>query len=198
MAVLLSEVPESLSAEALPHKTWTRQEIGLLDAAGVFEGQRFELIEGELIDKMGKKRQHVIATMLTARALRRIFAEEYVETEGPIDVAAEDNARNEPEPDVTVLRRPLESLKGNPGPADIELLVEIADSVRHDLTAKAKIYARAGIREYWVLDLVRRRLHVLREPVGGAYQQHMEFDEAGTVTPLARPELSLAVAALLP
>ncbi|MDH8447747.1 Uma2 family endonuclease, partial [Klebsiella pneumoniae] len=72
-----------------------------------------------------------------------------VEFEAPSDVATEDNPYNEPEADLKVLRRPSQEYASNPQPEDILLLVEISDStVRFDLGPKAKLYARAAIREY--------------------------------------------------
>src|SRR5579883_1597094 len=143
MAILLSEVPPSLAGEALPHKTWTRDEIAVLESSGLLDGTHYELIEGELIDKMGKKRPHTLATKMAAKALRRVFGEDAVETETPIDVAPGDNARSEPEPDIIVLRPEAMYLTRNPTSADLLLLVEVSDStVRHDLSTKARLYAR--------------------------------------------------------
>lgn len=98
MAVLLSSSPE------VPHETWTREELALVEETGVFEGMHFELIEGELIDKMGKKHRHVKSTRATVIALESAFGQDFVIQEAPIDVAAEDNPRNEPEPDVVAMR----------------------------------------------------------------------------------------------
>ena len=68
-----------------------------------------------------------------------------------------------PKPDLIVLNREFETFDSNPQPQDIALLVEIADStLNFDLTIKAALYARAGIAEYWVLDVVAKRLIVHR------------------------------------
>lgn len=199
MAVLVSDPPESLAAEGLPHKVWTRPEVEVLESSGLFAGEHFELIDGELIDKMGKKRSHVVATKSVAAALAAIFGADYVEQEAPIDVASGDNPRNEPEPDVVVLRRRSREIDGNPRPSDVALVVEIADTtLRYDLTTKAALYARAGIPEYWVLDVNGRRLLVRREPVDGSYRLALEFGEAGWAAPLDRPSATIAVASLLP
>ena len=169
-----------------------------MESTGVFVGTRYELIEGELIDKMGKKYPHVFGTFAVARALRVIFGEDFILTEAPINVAAADNSRNEPEPDITVLRRPLPALGGNPGPTDILLLVEVADSsLGQDLSTKAKLYARAGIPEYWVLDLENRRLYVHRDPAADAYQTLFETGENGEAEPQSRPGHRIAIEALL-
>lgn len=199
MAVLLTDVPADWAAQALPHKTWTRRELAVVESIGLLEGERFELLDGELIHKMGKKRPHVVATMETARALREVFGEDFVNTEAPINVAEPDNAANEPEPDVVVLRQPSRSLPGNPGPGELALVVEVADStLRLDLTAKARLYARAGIREYWVVDLAHRVLHVMRDPAPDGYRSHAEWEEAASVDPLDRPGSRIPVQRLMP
>ncbi len=183
----------------LPHKTWTRDEVRVLEGTGLFDGLHYELIDGELIDKMGKLRPHVRGLRKTAETLEAVFGREFVDWQAPIDIAEADNPRNEPEPDVVVLRRPSGEFDDNPRPADIALVVEVADStLRHDRTTKAGLYARAGIPEYWVLDLKGRRLLVFRDPDAGAYRVRLQFDEAASVGPLDRQDQAVAVADLLP
>ncbi len=199
MAVLLSEAPELLAVEALPHKTWTRDELALVEATGVFEGTHFELIEGELIDKMGKKFPHVAGTRELALALSALFAPDHVLQEPSIDISDADNPKNEPEPDVVVLNRTFRGLGNNAKPKDIVLVAEVADTTLHqDLTTKARLYARAAIAEYWVLDLPKHRIHVYRDPSGDAYQTRFIVDEAGSVAPLAQPDRAIAVSSVLP
>jgi len=197
MAILLTNPPVTIAAEGLPHKTWTRPEVDVLESTGLFAGLRFELMDGELIAKIGKKRKHVSCTRQTVIALEAVFGADFVNQEAPIDVASADNLRNEPEPDVIVLRCASRQLEANPQPSDVLLVVEIADTtLRHDLGSKAALYARAGILEYWVLDVNARRLHVLREPSAGAYQLQLELEESDSVSPLAKP-VPISVASLL-
>ncbi|MBM3764901.1 MAG: Uma2 family endonuclease [Acidobacteria bacterium] len=199
MPVLLSELPESTVGEVLRHKTWTRAEVEILESTGLFEGRHFELIEGELIDKMGKNRWHTLGLARTRRILDTLFGAEYVYTEAPIDIAPVDNPKNEPEPDVYVLRQKLEDLPGNPTFADLALVVEVADSsLRLDLKVKARLYARAGIVEYWVLDLNNRLLHVFRQPENDEYSGRIELAETESIAPLAKPGADIAVSQLLP
>ncbi len=74
--------------------------------------------------------------------------------EAPIDVSPNDNPTNEPVPDLIVLNHDSATIvSGNPQPSDLNLIVEISDSTLFDLTTKAWLYARAGILEYWVLDV---------------------------------------------
>jgi hypothetical protein len=82
-----------------PRKRWTRADCQLLESSGLWDRERLELVNGELISKMGKKVPHYFSTHALRRLLDQIFGAERVYTEIPIDVATPDNATNEPEPD---------------------------------------------------------------------------------------------------
>jgi Uma2 family endonuclease len=170
-----------------PRKHWTRAECAALESTGALNNESLELIEGELITWMVKKRPHVNALTFVMAWLVRVFGEAYVNTEAPIDVAPEDNPANEPQPDIIVLTRPSwEFEHSNPRPADLRLIVEVSDTtLGFDLTAKANLYARAGVVEYWVLDVSARRLVVHREPVQGRYTQIGVYGDQERVAPLA-------------
>jgi Uma2 family endonuclease len=164
----------------------------------LFDNQRLELIEGELINKMGKGRPHSNPLRFLHRWLVGVFGWDFVTREEPIDVAGDDNATNEPEPDLIVSKRHLSQFTGNPGPADLQLVVEISVStVGFDLTTKAALYARAGIIEYWVLDVAGRRLIVHRDPQAGRYVSVIAYDEQESVAPLAAPDQYLKVGDVL-
>ncbi len=177
-------------------KRWTRSDCSVFEATGLWDEQRLELIEGELIDKMGKNRPHTNALVLIQAWLIGVFGVALVNPETSIDVAPADNPTSEPEPDLIVLRRPTwEYTSSNPKPEDIQLLVEVSDStLGFDLTRKAALYARAGIPEYWVLDVAARRLIVHREPADGRYSTITADGEAEAVAPLAAPAFEFRVA----
>ena len=176
-------------ADDVPRKIWTREEAHALVDLGFPNAEKWELIEGELIDKMGKKRPHVIWQGIVYEWLLSVFGSGRVESEAPSDVATEDNQHSEPEADLKVLRRPSQEYASNPQPEDILLLVEISDStVRFDLGKKAKLYASAAIMEYWVLDIPGMRLVVHREPEKGRYRSVVAYEAQEEVAPLAAPE----------
>src|SRR5512143_3644845 len=130
MPTIVPDTPHILPEPAQPpRKRWTRQECVALETSGIWAQQHLELIEGELISKMGKKRPHTNVMVIMHAWLLRVFGEQYVNPETPIDVAPEDNPTNEPEPDLIVLTKPSREIKeANPQPADLRLVVEIADS----------------------------------------------------------------------
>jgi Uma2 family endonuclease len=111
-----------------------------------------------------------------------------------------DSTYSEPEPALAVTREATSAyVDRHPGPSDILLIVEVSDtSIRTDLLVKARLYARAGIPEYWALDLPNRRLHVHREPAGQDYSTVTVVEDGGSVAYEARPESVIAVADLLP
>lgn len=136
--------------------------------------------------------------MLLGKWLGSIFPDFTVGQEMPIDVRPEDNPSSDPEPDVVVLTRPYNELVPRPKANDVRLVVEVSDStLAFDLTQKARLYARAEIPEYWVLDVANRRLIVHRRPQGGAYQEVVAYAEAESVAPLAAPDSSVVVGTLL-
>ena len=173
-----------------PRKRWIRAECAELEASGLLVGQKLELIEGELIKKVSKNRPHVNSGVLLLTWLIGIFGGRRVISEGPIDVAPEDNPTSEPEPDLVVLASDISHFtSANPGPNDLQLVIEISESTLYfDLTTKAALYARAGITEYWVLDTARRRMILHRAPQAGHYSSVVAYGEQESVFPLAAPE----------
>jgi Uma2 family endonuclease len=195
MPSALIKIPAAPFPSKPPRKRWTRVECARLEASGLLDQQHLELVEGDLIDKMGKNRPHVNALAVIHAWLLEVFGNRFVNQEAPIDVSPEDNPSNEPEPDVIVLNRDFWNFQSaNPGPQDLHLVVEVADTTLHfDLTTKAGLYARAGIVEYWVLDVQGRRLIVHRHPQSGKYKTIMIYSEQESVAPLAAPHTMFQV-----
>src|SRR6266478_1280110 len=105
-----------------PWKRWTREECEAFEQAGLWAGQHFELIEGELINKMGKHLPHTLALKRVVEILRQLFGLDMVLQETSIDVAPEDHSTSEPEPDAIVLKRSPAELRGvEPEAADVAL-----------------------------------------------------------------------------
>ena len=105
-----------------------------------------------------------------------------------------------PEPDITVLKpgeeRYVEKL---PGPSDILLIVEVADSrLEYDMTVKYSMYAILGIPEYWIADLQNYRLLIYSEPEGDTYRSQRALHRGETVAPKLLPHCEISVDLLLP
>ena len=190
-------VPElALSTD---RKRWTRDEVSRLVEAGLLADQRYELIEGELIGKMGQKPPHAYVIRVLNDILTRRFGGRRVQIQLPIQLPEPMGERSEPEPDVVLLHRDNpEFLSRHPGPDDVALLIEVSDTtLDRDRGAKYKLYALSEISEYWILDLQNRRVIVCRRPDGDEYRSVEIFASSEALTPLAAPGLTLTLDSLL-
>ena len=166
--------------------------------AGLFHDRRVELIEGEVVDMPPQKNAHYTAILLVQRALEKAFGVNHVvRVQGPLDLGE----RSQPEPDVAVVAGTPRDYRDHPTSA--LLVVEISDTtLEFDRERKARLYAKAGLAEYWVVNLVDRVLEVHRTPVLDAqrprYGDIRSVTVGETVSPIAAPEAAIAVADLLP
>ncbi len=181
--------PEREWSEAmflLPRKRWTRRECRTLQDAGLLEAGRYELLAGEIVLKMAQGRLHIFVAMRLFNLLIRLFGAEHVQSQSSVPLDDE----NDPEPDVAVLRGTLaDYLDRELGPSDALLLVEVANTtLRTDRAVKALLYARAGVKEYWIANIPERTLEVYREPGADGYQRVTRYSTGESVTPLTASE----------
>jgi len=177
------------------------QEYDRMVAAGVFHPEeRLELLQGEIIPMTPQGSGHAAAVRLLEEALRKVFTAGFdVRTQMPLALEPD----SEPEPDVAVVVGAPRDYRDE-HPRSAILVAEVADStLLYDRERKALIYARAGIQEYWLLNLVDRCLEIYRDPapVGAAAPGYRSIRVARadeTIAPLARPEVSISVSDLLP
>jgi Uma2 family endonuclease len=150
--------------QPLPRKRFTATEVQSMLATGLFAGQRFELIHGDFIDKSGQDPRHASAIQLCMEIFIKLLRSVRVSVQLPMEAGPADRERNEPEPDVAVLVEPkTDYRRRHPKGEEMALVIEVANTtLQPDLTTKRDLYARAGVREYWVLDLNGRRLVVHR------------------------------------
>ena len=193
-------VPPLVEEGELRRVRFTRSDVEKMVEARLFEDQRFELIDGELIDKMGQKPPHATAIGLFKEWLTGVFGGRRVRVQLPLDVATPDRERNEPEPDLAVLAEANPEYRTrHPRGDETLLVVEIADtSLRQDAVRKRDLYARAGVPEYWVVDIADRKLIVHRALDAGSYGEVTTFAEEATVSIGCRPEEPVQVRLLLP
>ncbi len=171
--------------------------------AGIFGPEdRIELLDGLLVAREPQGARHATVVALVRAALEKAFGSAYhVREEKPIAL----DERSEPEPDIVVVPgRPRDYLDAHPSRP--VLVVEVADtSLALDRLRKGSMYARAGIADYWVVNLIDEVLEVYREPVRAPTgQDAWKYDSVrllrrnGVVTPLAAPRARIRVADLLP
>jgi Uma2 family endonuclease len=123
---------------------------------------------------MGQKPAHAYVVALLTAFLTAAFPER-VRVQLAIAVA---DPTSEPEPDLVLLRSTIRDFADrHPGPADIALVIEVADtSIEFDRGVKSRLYARAGIQEYWIVDIPGRRTIVCRRPDGDEYGSVVMYD----------------------
>jgi Uma2 family endonuclease len=130
----------------------------MIQAGILTDDDPIELLEGWLVAKMPKNPRHRLVTQLLREALARLLpAGWYVDAQEPI--TTEDS---EPEPDIAVVRGERRDYADrHPGPQDLALLIEVADTtLQRDRTLKKRLYARAGILVYWIVNLPENHIEV--------------------------------------
>jgi Uma2 family endonuclease len=145
-------------------RQWTRAEYHRMAELGWFEGQRAELVEGEIVVLSPPKFAHAAATDRVSEPLRGLLADAFwVRMQLPIVLTD----LSEPEPDVSVVPGKREDYSDHPRGA--ALVVEVSDTtVLFDRGKKLGMYAGSGIPEYWIVDLQARAVEVRKRPVGGS------------------------------
>jgi Uma2 family endonuclease len=182
---------------------WTRREYARLIDHGFFdEDDPIELLDGLLLVKEPQSSPHRTAVLLVAKTLERAFGEGwFVQIQSPIGL----DDRSEPEPDVCVVRgSPRDYTHAHP--TRPVLIVEVARSgLSVARGRKATAYARGGIGDYWIVNLVDRVLEVHRDPArpGPArrrwgYAAVQTLDADAVMAPLSAPAARIRVADLLP
>ncbi len=190
-----------MALPAVQIKRWTRREYDRMADAGVFRpDERVQLIEGEIVTMTPQNSPHAAAIGKAQRVLERLFGPNvWVRVQMPLIIDPD----SEPEPDLAVV-------PGAPGdyrdehPRTAMLVVEVSDSTLPlDREHKRRLYARAGIPEYWIVNLAERCLEIYRNPIGSpgqpaSYQIARKAASTENVSSLSKSEASVSVADLLP
>ncbi len=197
MATIATDLP----LEPRVHK-WTREEYYKMGDMGMFEGKRVELIEGQVIEMSPIYELHATAVSVADDLLREAFGKGWaIRIQNPLSLGE----ASDPQPDVAVVAGKNRDFKEQ-HPTTAALVIEVADcSLSYDRNYKASLYAKAGIADYWIVNLPERQLEVHRQPradaaseFGFSYAEKQICKEGESVAPLAKPEAVIAVADLLP
>lgn len=166
---------------------WTCAEFHRFGDMGLFEGRRAMLIGGVILEEGPMNPPHAVTLGLVEEAIRTAFgAGWWLRHQSPLILGLD----MDPEPDLAVVSGRPRDYSGHPTTAD--LVVEVADtSLDFDTNEKRLLYARAGIRDYWVVDINGRRLLVYRNPQSGDYANQQALGPADVVSPLASSSLVL-------
>lgn len=165
--------------------------------AGIFaEGDRVELIEGELIDMAPIGSQH-------SGAVNSLITELAAAARGRAVASAQNPLRlsnlTEPQPDFMLLKPRADNYRSeHPTPADVLLLVEVADSsLRFDRSVKLPLYARYGVQEVWIVNLGENLVEVYRDPKDEDYRTATRAMRGDMLEPAALPGLRIPVTEVL-
>jgi Uma2 family endonuclease len=155
----------------------------MIEAGILTEDDPVELLEGWLVEKMPKNPPHTLSTEFTRTALERLAPSGwFVNSQEPITTAD-----SEPEPDLSVVRgERRQYLARHPVPTELAVVVEVsAATLRRDRTTKLRIYARAGVSVYWIINLIDGRIEVYTDPTGPeekpSYRQRRDYGSADEV-----------------
>ncbi|MCS6803087.1 MAG: Uma2 family endonuclease [Chloroflexota bacterium] len=184
------------AAEPRPRR-FTVAEYHRMGRVGILRpDERTELLDGIVVAMTPVSDSHAAAVKRTNHFFgRRVPEDVIVSVQDPIRL----DDLNEPQPDVALLRPRADFYaRATPTAEDVLLLVEVAvHSLEYDLGPKAAAYAKAGIRDYWVADLDAGQLIILRLPAQSGYQSVTRLQRGETVAPLALPDLTVPVEAIL-
>ena len=158
-------------------------EVGILG-----EDDRVELIEGEIVQMSPIGSRHFAFVISLNRLLAvRLANDALVSVQSPV-ILTDDT---EPQPDLAVLR-PRAYKERKAYADDVLLLIEVADtSLAYDRTTKLRLYARAGIPEYWIVDCAAESVEVYRDPSGESYRDVIRASAPATLRPQAFPDVEL-------
>jgi Uma2 family endonuclease len=177
---------------AAPRRRFTRKEYYRMAEVGILgERDRVELIKGEIIEMSPIGDRHAaFVDNLTRLLVRRLPDQVIVRVQGPVALAED----TEPQPDFTVLRRRAVPYKAREAWAeDALLVVEVADtSLAYDRSTKWRLYAEAGIPEYWVVDCAAETVEVHRDPGPDGYRDVRLMTGVATLRPQAFPDIELS------
>jgi Uma2 family endonuclease len=185
-----------LSRHPVPRHRLTLDDYHRLGEAGILGvADRVELLDGQLVDMAPIGPRHALAVdALTELLLLAVAGRAGVRVQNPIAL----DARTEPQPDIALVRRPWRGYPAaHPQPDDVFLLIEVADtSLETDRGAKLELYARAGIREFWTVDLTTDAVFVHRNPRGDGYDLVARVAPAGVLEVEALPGVAIPAAPL--
>jgi Uma2 family endonuclease len=179
---------------AVARRLFTREEYHRMGEVGILKPtDRVELIRGEIVEMSPIGRRHyAFVNNLTQLLITRLAGRAIVAVQGPIALADD----TEPEPDLAVIRHRAVPYKEREAFADdAVLLIEVAEtSLAYDRSTKLRLYAEAGIPEYWVVDCVAESVEIHRTPDTGRYRDVSRVGPGGTVSLQAFPDVTLTLA----
>lgn len=169
----------------------------LIETGILHEDDNVELIEGRIVDMTPIGTKHTacvdyLNNFLIGKLQRRAI----VRVQGPINLSSK---QSEPEPDIAILKWRDDFYRDkHPSPEDILLIIEAADtSLEYDKFTKTQLYAKSGIQEVWLINLLENTIEVYRSPSIDGYKIISRLSPAETASPLSFPDIVIRAGELL-
>lgn len=188
---------EKIEAPSITRKRFRADEVYKMMEIGILpEESGWELINGEIIHRMTIGSKHAAAVKKLNRIFANLLGEQaIISIQDPIHI----DEYNEPEPDVALLE-PREDFyaEKHPTAEDVLLLIEVSDStVGFDREIKKSLYAEAGIREFWLVNLKENTIEVFSQPKNGNYRLAQILEKGETIKSKTIESLTLEVEEIL-
>ena len=183
-------------ADSIPRR-FTVEEYERMGTTGILqEDERVELLDGEIILMSPIGYRHARTVNLLNKLFTSHCANRYeVSIQNPIQLPE----NYQPQPDVVLAKIPPPEKNHHPQPAEIFLLIEVADSsLGLDQSAKIPVYAAAEVQEYWIVNLTENFVEIYRRPSFDDYGEKLIVRGGETVTCLAFPGIKVPVSKILP
>jgi Uma2 family endonuclease len=173
---------------------WTIEEYHRLVETGILDDRHVELLAGIIVEMPPEGMPHAVYCSESIKYLRTLLGDR-AEVREAHPITLPNNS--EPEPDIAIVRAPIRQyLTHHPYPADIFWLIEYADTtLRKDLNEKKRVYAAAGIQEYWIVNLQASELVVFRDLEIDTYRSETILT-TGNISPLSFPDIQIDVSKL--
>lgn len=176
----------------------TVEEYDLMVENGVFdENDQVELLNGAIVEKMPKGKNHANFNDIVANVFaQKLGGKIWIRNQNPIWL----DEFSEPEPDIVLVEPPFQKyFKNHPTPAEIYLILEVSDStLGYDRNTKGEAYARAGIRQYILLNIQEKVIEDYREPGADGFQSKQTYRAGQQFNLVAFPDTLLNVSDFLP
>ncbi len=193
---MIAEIVDQVETTELSRRRFTADEYWRILEAGILgEDAAVELIWGEIIEMSPINVPHTLCVnRLNMMLTPRLAEQAIVSVQNPVQI----DEYSLPQPDIAVWQLSDEEYDRLADPTELLLVIEVADSsIRKDKVAKAKLYGAAGITDYWIVNLHARRVEVFRDPQTDGYGTITLYGPGKTISPLAFPDMSLSVDAIL-
>ena len=184
----------STVAVPVPRRLFTVDEYYAMAKHGILKpDERVELLDGEIVKMCAIGSPHAWCVKRLVRTFSPFPDRFTLSIQDPLRL----NDLSEPEPDI-VLLQPDAPEDRHPEPQDTLLVIEVADSsLRKDRGLKRRMYARAGIFEYWIVDLQAERIETYRDPLRSRYRSVMLLRRGAVVSPQFAPDIVVDVSTIL-